>query len=155
MNSVNSLAETYQIPIVYSTHPRSRKFIEARGFEFHENVRNLEPFGFIEYNRLQCGAFCVVSDSGTLPEEASYFGFPGVCIRTSTERPEAIDKGNFVIGGITGEGVLQAVELAVTMKKNTELGSPVPDYIEENVSIKVVKIIQGYTGIVNKVVWGK
>ena len=155
MNSVNSLAKTYQMPIVYSTHPRSRKFIEARGFEFHKNVRSHEPFGFIDYNRLQCSAYCVVSDSGTLPEEASYFGFPGVCIRTSTERPEAIDKGNFVLGGITGSEVLQAVELAVAMKQNNESGSPVPDYIEENVSAKVVKIIQGYTGVVNKVVWGK
>jgi UDP-N-acetylglucosamine 2-epimerase (non-hydrolysing) len=155
MNAINALAKHYDVPVIYSTHPRSRKFIESRGFIFHQNVRNLDPFGFLDYNRLQCDALCVVSDSGTLPEEASYFGFPGVCIRTSTERPEAVDKGNFVIGGITETEVLQAVELAVAIKQNGNMGSPVPDYIEENVSTKVVKIIQGYTGIVNKVVWGK
>ena len=155
MNSINSLAEHYQLPVIYSMHPRSRKFIERRGFKLHKSVRTLDPFGFFDFNRLQCGAFCVVSDSGTLPEEASYFGFPGVCIRISTERPEAIDKGNFVLGGITETEVLQAVELAVTMKRNGDYGSPVPDYVEENVSTKVVRIIQGHTGIVNKVVWGK
>jgi len=155
MNAINSLAEAYGMPIIYSTHPRSRKFIEARGFKFCQNVRSIEPFGFLDYNQLQRYAFCVVSDSGTLPEEASYFGFPGVCIRTSTERPEAIDKGNFVLGGITEKGVLRAVELAVAMKRNGDMGSSVPDYAEENVSTKVVKIIQGYTDIVNQVVWGK
>jgi UDP-N-acetylglucosamine 2-epimerase len=160
MNAVNVMAETYQMPIIYSTHPRSRKFIEERGFEFHPLVRKLEPFGFSDYNHLQLHAFCVVSDSGTLPEESSYFNnkgmsFPAVCIRTSTERPEAIDKGNFVIGSITATQVLQAVDLAINMNKNGDLGSNVPDYIEENVSAKVVKIIQSYTGIVNKMVWRK
>lgn len=160
MNAVNAMAETYQIPIIYSTHPRSKKFIEARGFEFHPLVRSLQPFGFSDYNHLQLNAFCVVSDSGTLPEESSYFNskgmpFPAVCVRTSTERPEAIDKGNFVIGSITTEQVLQAVDLAVEMQKNGHFGTDVPNYVDENVSIKVVKIIQSYTGIVNKMVWRK
>jgi UDP-N-acetylglucosamine 2-epimerase len=155
MNAVNALAEKYDIPVIYSTHPRSANFIEKRGFKFHLHVRNLKPFGFSDYNHLQLNAFCVVSDSGTLPEEASYFKFPAVCIRTSTERPEAIDKGNFIIGSITEEQVLQAVELAVAMYKNGDLGVAVPDYVDENVSTKVVKIIQSYTGIVNKMVWRK
>lgn len=155
MNAVNALAESYDIPIIYSTHPRSRKFIDARDFKFHKNVRSLEPFGFLDYNKLQCEALCVVSDSGTLPEEASYFAFPAVCIRTSTERPEAIDKGNFIIGGITETELQQAVEMAVAAYKNKDTGSTVPDYIEENVSTKVVKIIQSYTGIVNEMVWRK
>lgn len=160
MNAVNKMAETYQMPIIYSTHPRSRKFIEKRKFQFHPLVRNLQPFGFSDYNHLQLNAYCVVSDSGTLPEESSYFNsksmpFPAVCIRTSTERPEAIDKGNFVIGSITSEQVLQAVDMAVTMCKNGDFGVNVPDYSDENVSTKVVKIIQSYTGIVNKMVWRK
>ena len=168
MNAVNTLAETYNMPIIYSTHPRSRKFIEARGFEFHPLVRSLKPFGFSDYNFLQLNAFCVVSDSGTLPEESAYFrsvelehpekginSFPAVCVRTSTERPEAIDKGNFIIGSITTEQVLQAVEMAVNMQKNGDLGVPVPNYTDENVSTKVVKIIQSYTGIVDHMVWRK
>lgn len=155
MNAVNALAEKYDMPVIYSTHPRSANFIEKRGFKFYPNVRNLKPFGFSDYNHLQLNAFCVVSDSGTLPEEASYFKFPAVCIRTSTERPEAIDKGNFIIGSITEEQVLQAVELAVAMNKNGDLGVAVPDYVDENVSTKVIKIIQSYTGIVNKMVWRK
>lgn len=155
MNSVNALAETYRMPVIYSTHPRSKKFIEARGFKFGQNVKCLDPFGFLDYNKLQLHAFCVVSDSGTLPEEASYFGFPAVCIRTSTERPEAIDKGNFVLGGIAQREVLQSVELAASMKQNGDNGVAVPDYVELNVSVKVVKIIQGYAGIVDKVVWNK
>jgi UDP-N-acetylglucosamine 2-epimerase len=155
MNAVNALAEKYDMPVIYSTHPRSANFIEKRGFKFHPNVRNLKPFGFSDYNHLQLNAFCVVSDSGTLPEEASYFKFPAVCIRTSTERPEAIDKGNFIIGSITEEQVLQAVDLAVAMNKNGDLGVAVPDYVDENVSAKVVKIIQSYTGIVNRMVWRK
>jgi UDP-N-acetylglucosamine 2-epimerase (non-hydrolysing) len=118
-------------------------------------VKNLKPFGFSDYNHLQLNAFCVVSDSGTLPEEASYFKFPAVCIRTSTERPEALDKGNFIIGSITAEQVLQAVDLAVAMGENGDLGVDVPDYVDENVSTKVVKIIQSYTGIVNRMVWRK
>ncbi len=155
MNSVNTMAETYRVPVIYSTHPRSRKFIEKREFRFHPLVRTLEPFGFYDYNRLQQNAFCVVSDSGTIPEEASYFKFPAVSIRTSTERPEALDKGVFMIGSITAEQVLQAVELAVGMHKNGDLGLTVPDYADENVSVKVVKIIQSYTGIVNRMVWRK
>ena len=158
MSAVNSMAETYQMPIIYSVHPRSRKFIEKRKFQFHPLVQSLQPFGFSDYNHLQLNAYCVVSDSGTLPEESSYFNskgmpFPAVCIRTSTERPEAIDKGNFVIGSITAEQVLQAVDMAVTMCKNGDFGVSVPDYSDENVSTKVVKIIQSYTGIVNKMVW--
>lgn len=160
MEAVNTMAETYQMPIIYSTHPRSRKFIEARNFQFHPKVRSLQPFGFSDYNHLQLNAFCVVSDSGTLPEESSYFNskgmpFPAVCVRTSTERPEAIDKGNFIIGSITAEQVIQAVDIAVKMQKNGDLGISVPNYTDENVSTKVVKIIQSYTGIVNKMVWRK
>jgi len=155
MNAINALADQYGFPIIYSTHPRSAKFIEQRDFVFHPLVRNLKPFGFSDYNCLQLNAFCIVSDSGTLPEEASYFKFPAVCIRTSTERPEALDKGNFILGGITTEQVLQAVQMAVEMKGNGDLGVPTPDYADENVSVKVVKIIQSYTGIVNKMVWRK
>lgn len=155
MNAVNAMAETYGMPVIYSTHPRSAKFIEARGFKFHPNVRSLLPFNFSDYNNLQINAFCVVSDSGTIPEEASYFKFPAVSVRTSTERPEAMDKGNFIIGGITTEQVLQSVELAVGMSRNGDLGVATPDYVDENVSTKVIKIIQSYTGIVNRNVWRK
>ncbi|MBT9151692.1 MAG: UDP-2,3-diacetamido-2,3-dideoxy-D-glucuronate 2-epimerase [candidate division WS2 bacterium] len=155
MNAVNAMAEAYDVPIIYSTHPRSKKFIEQRGFEFHSNVRGLQPFGFSDYNYLQQNAFCVVSDSGTTAEEASYFKFPAVSVRTSTERPEALDKGNMVIGSITTEQVLQAVDMAVEMNANNALGVDVPSYIDKNVSVKVVKIIQSYTGIVNKMVWRK
>ena len=155
MNAINAMAENYQIPVIYSTHPRSRKFIEKREFKFHSLVRTLKPFGFYDYNNLQQNAFCVVSDSGTIPEEASYFKFPAVSVRTSTERPEALDKGIFTIGSITTEEVLQAVDLAVEMDKNQDLGITVPDYADENVSIKVVKLIQSYTGIINKMVWRK
>ena len=155
MNAVNTMAENYQIPVVYSTHPRSKKYIEKRNFKFHPLVRTMKPFGFYDYNHLQQNAFCVVSDSGTIPEEASYFKFPAVSVRTSTERPEALDKGVFVIGSITAEQVLQAVDLAISMNKNKDMGLTVPDYADENVSVKVVKIIQSYTGIVNKMVWRK
>lgn len=155
MNAVNAMAEIYNMPIIYSTHPRSRKFIEARDFKFHPLVRTLQPFGFYDYNHLQQHAFCVVSDSGTIPEEASYFKFPAVSIRTSTERPEAMDKGVFTIGSITTEQVLQAVDLAVGMNAAGDYGLTVPDYADENVSTKVVKLIQSYTGIVNKMVWRK
>ena len=155
MNAVNAMAENYNMPVVYSTHPRSKKFIEQRGFKFHPNVRSLKPFGFSDYNNLQLNAFCVVSDSGTIPEEASYFKFPAVSIRTSTERPEALDKGNFIIGSITTEQVLQAVDMAVAMHGNGDFGVDVPDYADENVSVKVVKIIQSYVGIVNRMVWRK
>lgn len=153
MEAVNTMAETYKMPIIYSMHPRSRKFIEARGFRFHPLVSPLQPFGFFDYNHLQQYAFCVVSDSGTIPEEAAFLKFPAVSIRTSTERPEAVDKGVFVIGSITKEQVLQAVELATGMHKRGDKGGKVPDYLDENVSEKVVKIIQSYTGIVNKMVW--
>ena len=148
------------MPVIYSTHPRSRKYIEARNFQFHPLVRTLQPFGFSDYNCLQLNAICVGSDSGTLPEESSYFNskgmpFPAVCVRTSTERPEAIDKGNFIIGSITTEQVLQAVDIAVKMQENGDLGENVPNYMDENVSTKVVKLIQSYTGIVNRMVWRK
>ena len=155
MNAVNDMAEYYNMPVIYSTHPRSQKHIEDRKFEFHPLVRSLKPFGFYDYNFLQKNAFCVVSDSGTVPEEASYFKFPAVSIRTSTERPEALDKGDFVIGNITTDQLLQAVDMAVMMNENGELGADVPDYTDENVSTKVVKLIQSYTGIVNRMVWRK
>jgi len=155
MNSINALAEKYKLPIIYSTHPRSKKFIEKHNFIFNENVRTLKPFGFSDYMCLQQSALCVVSDSGTLAEEASYFKFPAVSVRTSTERPEVLDKGNMVIGGITSEQVLQAVGMAISMKLSEDSGEDVPDYIDENVSVKVVKIIQSYTGVVNKIVWRK
>lgn len=160
MNAVNAMAEKYDMPILYSCHPRSKKFIEQRGFEFDKRVIQHKPMGFHDYNNLQMNAFAVVSDSGTLPEESSYFlsvgnPFPAVCIRTSTERPEALDRGNFILAGITTEQVLQAVDTAVSMNANGDFGLPVPDYIDENVSAKVVKIIQSYTGVVNKMVWRK
>ncbi len=156
MNAVNAMAEKYGMPVIYSTHPRSKKYIEARGFIFHKNVRSLPPFGFSDYNNLQINSFCVVSDSGTLPEESSFFhSFPAVCVRTSTERPEALDKGNFIIGSITTEQVLQAVELATQMLKNGDHGLDVPNYTDTNVSTKVVKLIQSYTGVVNHMVWRK
>jgi UDP-N-acetylglucosamine 2-epimerase len=155
MNSINIMAEEYKIPILYSCHPRSKKNIERTGFKFHENVILNEPLGFFDYNKLQQSAFCVVSDSGTLPEESAYFNFPAVSIRTSTERPEAMEKGVFTIGSITSEQILQAVNLVVEMHKNEEMGSIVPAYADENVSTKVIKIIQSYTGIINKMVWKK
>ena len=160
MNAVNAMAEKYDMPILYSCHPRSKKFIEKRGFEFDKRVIQHEPLGFHDYNKLQMNAFAVVSDSGTLPEESSFFlsvgnPIPAVCIRTSTERPEALDRGNFILAGITTEQVLQAVDTAVEMNKNGDLGLPVRDYIDENVSSKVVKIIQSYVGVVNKMVWRK
>ena len=155
MNAVNAMAETYDMPVIYSMHPRSKKYIEQRGFVFHKNVRPLQPFGFADYNNLQLNAYCVVSDSGTVPEEGSFFQFPAVSVRTSTERPESLEKGNFIIGSITTEQVLQAVDLAVSMHGNGDVGVATPDYTDENVSVKVVKIIQSYVGIVNKMVWRK
>lgn len=155
MNAVNTLAQTYDMPILYSCHPRSQKYIEQRNFVFDPHVIRHQPLGFFDYNKLQQNAFCVVSDSGTLPEESAFFNFPAVSVRTSTERPEAMDKGRFAIGSITSEQVLQAVELVVTMHKNGDNGAPVPAYTDENVSTKVVKIIQSYTGIINKMVWRK
>ena len=160
MTAVNAMAEKYDMPILYSCHPRSRKFIEQRNFKFDSRIVQHQPLGFHDYNKLQMEAFAVVSDSGTLPEESSFYlsvgkPFPAVCIRTSTERPEAMDRGAFVLAGIETEQVLQAVELAVSMNENGELGLPVTAYTDENVSVKVVKLIQSYTGIVNKMVWRK
>jgi UDP-N-acetylglucosamine 2-epimerase len=156
MTAVNNLADKYAMPIIYSTHPRSKKFIEKRDFKFHPLVKSLDPFGFTDYNNLQLNSFCVVSDSGTLPEEAAFFkSFAAVCIRTSTERPEALDKGNFILGGISTKEVLQAVETAVEMRKAGDLGIEVPDYADINVSAKVIKIIQSYVSVVNKMVWRK
>lgn len=155
MNAVNAMAETYDMPILYSCHPRSKKYIDSRGFIFDKRVIQHQPLGFFDYNKLQQNAFCVVSDSGTIPEEASFFKFPAVSIRTSTERPEAMDKGVFTIGSITSESVLQAVNLAVTMCENGDNGLTVPAYADENVSTKVVKLIQSYVGIVNKMIWRK
>jgi UDP-N-acetylglucosamine 2-epimerase (non-hydrolysing) len=155
MNAVNSLAEKYDMPILYSCHPRSKKYIESRGFKFDERVIQHEPLGFFDYNKLQQNAFCVVSDSGTIPEECSYLNFPAVSIRTSTERPEALEKGVFVIGSITTLEVLQAVDLAVEMHLNGDYGLTVPTYSDENVSVKVIKIIQSYVGIINRMIWRK
>mgnify|MGYP003374085988 FL=1 len=158
--AVNQMAERYHMPILYSCHPRSRKRLETSGFVLNKRVIRHEPLGFHDYNHLQMNAFAVVSDSGTLPEESSFFTsighpFPAVCIRTSTERPEALDKGCFVLAGIEEKSLLQAVETAVQMNQNGDYGIPVPDYVEENVSTKVVKIIQSYTGVVDKMVWRK
>ena len=155
MTAVNAMAEKYDMPILYSCHPRSRKFIEQRGFKFDKRVIQNQPLGFFDYNKLQQNAFCVVSDSGTVPEEGAYFKFPAVSVRTSTERPEAMDKGVFTIGSISTEQVLQAVDLAVEMHANGDDASDVPAYVEDNVSTKVVKIIQSYTGVVDKMVWRK
>ena len=159
-NAINAIAEKYDMPILYSCHPRSRKRLEQSGFKLDHRVIQHEPLGFHDYNCLQMNAFAVISDSGTLPEESSFFTsvghpFPAVCIRTSTERPEALDKACFVLAGIEGNGLIQAVETAVEMNNSGDLGIPVPDYVEENVSSKVVKIIQSYTGVVNKMVWRK
>lgn len=158
--AINQMAEKYDMPILYSCHPRSKKRLESSGFKLDKRVIQHEPLGFHDYNCLQMNAFCVVSDSGTLPEESSFFTsvghpFPAVCIRTSTERPEAMEKGCFVLSGIDTKGLIQSVDIAVEMNKNGDLGQPVPDYVEENVSTKVVKIIQSYVGVVNKMVWRK
>ena len=155
MNAINELAKIYDTPILYSCHPSSKNMITKRGFKFNEKVIQHSPLGFFDYNKLQQNAFCVVSDSGTVPEEAAFLGFPAVSIRTSTERPEAMDKGVFVIGSISSESVLQAVNLAVNMHKNGDVACSVPAYNDENVSIKVVKLIQSYTGIINKMIWRK
>lgn len=155
MNAVNTMAQKYNIPILYSCHPRSKKFIELREFKFDERVIQHQPLGFFDYNKLQQNAFCVVSDSGTVPEEAAYFHFPAVSVRTSTERPEAMEKGVFIVGSITAEQILQAVDLAVSMHANGDNPIAVPAYTDNNVSTKVVKIIQGYVGIINKMVWRK
>ena len=159
-NAINAMAEKYDMPILYSCHPRSKKRLEQSGFVLDKRVIQHEPLGFHDYNCLQMNAFAVVSDSGTLPEESSFFTsvghpFPAICIRTSTERPEALDKADFILAGIDEKSLLQAVDVAVEMNKNGDLGVPVPDYTDENVSDKVIKIIQSYTGVVNKMVWRK
>ena len=158
--AVNKLAEKYDMPVLYSCHPRSRKRLEESGFKLDSRVIRQEPLGFHDYNKLQMSAFLVVSDSGTLPEESSFYisegsPFPAVCIRTSTERPEALDKGDFILAGIDEKSLLQAADTAVNLKLNGDYGLPTPDYMDENVSDKVVRIIQGYTGVVNKMVWRK
>lgn len=155
MNSVNAMTEKYDMPVLYSCHPRSKKYIEQRNFMFDKRVIQHQPLGFFDYNKLQQNAFCVVSDSGTVPEEAAYFKFPAVSVRTSTERPEAMDNGVFIIGSISEERVLQAVELAVLMHNHGDMVSDVAAYSDINVSARVVKIIQSYTGIINKMVWRK
>ena len=159
-NAINAMAQKYNMPILYSCHPRSRKRLEASGFQLDKRVIQHEPLGFHDYNFLQMNAFAVVSDSGTLPEESSFFTsvghpFPAVCIRTSTERPEALDKACFVLAGIDEHSLLQAVDTAIELNNNGDLGTPVPNYVDENVSTKVVKIIQSYMGVVNKMVWRK
>lgn len=159
-NAINKLAEKYDMPILYSCHPRSKKRLIESGFQLDKRVIQHEPLGFHDYNCLQMNAFAVISDSGTLPEESSFFtsvgkSFPAVCIRTSTERPEALDKACFVLAGISEKSLLQAVETAVAMNENNDIGIPVPDYIDENVSNKVVKLVQSYTSVVNKMVWRK
>ena len=159
-NAINKMAEKYDMPILYSCHPRSKKRLETSGFKLDPRVIQHEPLGFHDYNCLQMHAYAVVSDSGTLPEESSLFPsvghpFPAICIRTSTERPEALDKGDFILAGIDERSLLQAVDTAVELNRNKDLGIPVPDYVDENVSTKVVKIIQSYTGVVNKMVWRK
>ena len=159
-NAINKIAEKYDMPILYSCHPRSKKRLEQSGFKLDKRVIQHEPLGFHDYNCLQVNAFAVISDSGTLPEESSFFTsigkpFPAICIRTSTERPEALDKACFILAGIDGDGLVKSVETAVAMTENGDHGIPVPDYVEENVSTKVVKIIQSYTGVVDKMVWRK
>jgi len=155
MNSVNIIAQKYKMPVIYSTHPRSAKFIEKRNFKFDPLVSNMKPFGFLDYNKLQMNAYCVMSDSGTLSEESAMLGFPAVLIRTSTERPEVLDKGTIVIGGIKSRDVCQAIELATSMFENNEKVIEAEDYADDNVSVKVIKLIQSYTHIVNKTVWMK
>ncbi|WP_301343047.1 non-hydrolyzing UDP-N-acetylglucosamine 2-epimerase [uncultured Muribaculum sp.] len=155
MEAVNSLARHYEMPVLYSCHPRSEKYISVRGFEFDSRVIKHKPLGFFDYNKLQENAFCVVSDSGTLPEESASLHFPAVSVRTSTERPEALDSGVFVIGSITSDAVIQAVNMAVEMQKSGFIPSPVDAYVDENVSDKVVRLIQSYTGIVNRMIWRK
>lgn len=155
MNAINIVAEKYQMPVIYSTHPRSQKFIDKRNFKFHPLVQTLKPFGFMDYNKLQKNAYCVLSDSGTLSEESAMLGFAGVLIRTSTERPEVLDKGTVVIGGIKEQSIEQSIDLAVSMRDNHEETAMPADYEDTNVSVKVCKVIQSYYDIVNKTTWGK
>ena len=155
MTAINNIAERYNMPVIYSTHPRSKNFIEQRNFTFHPLVQSLQPFGFLDYNKLQKNSFCVLSDSGTLSEESAMLGFAGILLRTSTERPEVLDKGTVVIGGISDKDVEQAIELAKAMQENNEKTILAPDYCDNNISVKIIKIIQSYTKIVDKVIWGK
>ncbi|MDI3089735.1 UDP-N-acetylglucosamine 2-epimerase (non-hydrolyzing) [Priestia megaterium] len=155
MNTLNNIAEIYQVPLVYSTHPRSWKKIEERGVKFHPLIKQLKPFGYFDYNKLQLDSFCVLSDSGTLSEESAILGFPGILIRTSTERPEVLDKGTVIVGGTTEKEIIQSVNLIRAIWENKEPLILAPDYIDENTSLKVVKIIQSYTPIINKVIWNK
>ena len=155
MHAINELAETYQLPIIYSTHPRSMERIREREFTFHPLVRQVQPLGFLDYNFLQMNAFVVLSDSGTLSEESAMLKFPGVLLRTSTERPEVLDKGTIIIGGITGKQIIQSVELASTLKNNEERVYVSNDYIDDNFSIKIVKIVQSYVPVINRIIWGK
>ncbi len=155
MQGLNNIAKVYNLPVIYSTHPRSQKRLDATGFVFNPLVRNLEPFGFFDYNKLQKSALCVLSDSGTLPEESAILDFCGVSLRNSTERPEVLDKGTVVIGGVNGKDIQRAVALAISMKENNEVVKIAPDYNDENVSVKVVKIIESYTKIINEFVWRK
>lgn len=155
MDAINQIAENFQIPVIYSTHPRTEKFIKQRNFKFHELVKNLKPFGFFDYCNLQMNSFCVLSDSGTLAEECAILNFPSISLRTSTERPEVLDKGSFIIGGITKNDIMQSIEMARLMYENKEESLPALDYNDKNVSIKVVKLIQSYTKIINKNTWKK
>lgn len=155
MNAINTIAEQYQMPVIYSTHPRSKKFIDQRNFQFHPLVQSLKPFGFLDYNKLQKNAYCVLSDSGTLSEESAITGFPGVLVRTSTERPEALDAGTIVVGGISADTIMQSLDLAVSMYENKEPADLPNDYTDMNVSVKVCKTIQSYYDIVNKTTWRK
>lgn len=155
MDAINTAAESYNLPVIYSTHPRSWKRIEERGFKFHANVRRLKPFGFFDYNNLQMHSFCVLSDSGTLSEESAILGFTGILIRTSTERPEVLDKGTIIVAGIMQRDISRSIELARAMRTNNESVALSPDYIDTNVSVKVIKIIQSYTPIINQVIWRK
>jgi len=155
MNAINAVAEIYGLPIVYSTHPRSWKRIEEKGFQFNDLLRQCKPFGFFDYNKLQMNSFCVLSDSGTLSEEAAILDFPAILIRTSTERPEVLVKGTFIVGGIVEKDILRAIELCRAIRESSEIANIVPDYVDENVSVKVVKVIGSFTSIINKVVWGK
>ncbi|WP_027400281.1 non-hydrolyzing UDP-N-acetylglucosamine 2-epimerase [Anaerovorax odorimutans] len=155
MTAINNVAERYQLPVIYSTHPRSMKYIEQRKFKFHSLVKNIKPLGFFDYNKLQLGAYCVLSDSGTLSEESAMLGFPAVLIRTSTERPEVLDKGTIIIGGIKGKDVEQSIDLAVQLWRDDDILESVLDYEDRNVSTKIVRLIQSYTKIINKVIWNK
>jgi UDP-N-acetyl-L-fucosamine synthase len=155
MTAINTIAESYHMPVIYSTHPRSKKLIDKRGFKFHSLVRSLKPFGFLDYNNLQMNSYCVLSDSGTLSEESAILGFSGILLRTSTEHPEVLDKGSIIIGGIKDGGIKEAIDIAAAIRENNESIILAPDYEDTNISVKVIKLIQSYTKIIDKFVWGK